>query len=63
MTVEESINLEDFRFKLAFSVHSYLNSLIKYDDLSKVDWFIETVTFDGEKDVAREHIGFHKCTD
>jgi hypothetical protein len=54
MTEDDAINLADFKFKLAFSAHNYLDSSVKYDDLSKVNWKIETVTFNGEMDVKTE---------
>jgi hypothetical protein len=40
LTPEDSIHLSEFNFMIAFSAHNAVDRTIKYDDLSKIDWFV-----------------------
>ena len=62
MNDEDTIDLGQFNFKLAFSAHSYEDPFIKYDDLSKVDWKIYITESNGVEEITAKEIGFHKCT-
>jgi hypothetical protein len=53
LTADDSLDLQDFNFKLAFSAHNYLDPRIKYDDRSKVEWVVESVTYDGLEIVSK----------
>jgi hypothetical protein len=63
MSPEDAVDLDEFKFKLAFSAHNYLDPGIVYDDHSLVEWYIEAVEYDGTKDIDIQVIGYHQCTD
>ncbi len=51
LTLEESIDMKSFDFMMAFSVHNALDRRIKYDDPSKVNWFVQVIDNNGYEDV------------
>ena len=47
---------------MAFSVHSFFDNLIKYDDPSKIEWKINFIESSGLKEENVKSAGVHKCT-
>jgi hypothetical protein len=58
LTEDDAIDLNSFGFKLAFSVHDYLDINNKYDDLSQVEWNV-LIREEGNKN---QIVGVHACT-
>ena len=52
-TLEEALNLDEFQFNLAFSVHNYFDPTEAYNDWSKVNWMVKFTHSDGISETVK----------